>query len=189
MKAILELIPYYTYDRTYFPPELTIVVGVNCRYWCKYNGKLEERFAVMEEIDGDVTLSEIINASIKIWCDKPALVVRTKKGYHVYSKLFTYNYFETILLSRRFQREFPLAFQDINRSYYAWWNYFNNLEKKNFIRYLLRVSPTKYDEPDFKVIYYDAPKDLCHRAFIDKIKKLYEIGEMYEQHGYRDDIR
>jgi len=134
----------------------------------------EVRYAVFEESDcpaGPETFIELAKqASIEAFGeDRVSLIVRTRKGYHIYLDMWAPSYFEALLLSARFRNCLPCACREYKHVALAT-EYFM---KTKWERFVLRVSPTKYVEDRFEIIYFREPEDACHRDFIRSVMSLY----------------
>lgn len=168
---VVRLIPYEVEEELPFTSLVlkSVVFGVINKFTC--HG--EVLYACFEEMDCDVPediATEIIEDASAEAGLTPALVVRTKKGYHIYFKEYYHTFFDSLLATSKFRDALPCACRDIRHLLYAIRTYFN---MKGWERYVLRVTPTKYVRDYFKVVYWRPPSDPCMRRFLVFVKRAY----------------
>jgi hypothetical protein len=181
MKVILSLLPYEAVSpakHTRFALRST-VLGLHCEYRCVERGRIAKRYTVFEESDCPAdpeTFVEIARqASLEAFGrDLVAMVVQTRKGFHIYLDLWANSFGDSLLLSSRYKHFLPCTCRDdshIANSVAIWIN-------MKWERYILRVSPTKHVYDWFKVIYRRKSGDECHESFLAEVERLYRAGEI-----------
>jgi hypothetical protein len=181
MRVLLSLLPYEAVSparHTRFALRST-VLGLHCEYRCIGRGRATKRYAVFEESDCAAepgTFVEIARrASVEAFgSDLVAMVVQSRKGFHVYLNLWAGSFGDALLLSSRYKHHLPCACRDdshIANSIAIWMN-------MKWERYILRVSPTKHPWDWFRVVYRRKSSDECHESFLAEVERLYRAGEV-----------
>ena len=172
----LDFVPYHTFyeARRIGASVACLVLGVSNMYRCLCGGRREVRFAVFEEADcaadPRIFVEVARRASVEAFGeDLVAMVVRTGKGFHVYLDRWRGGYFEALLDAARFRNALPAACRDERHVWLA----IEMLQRFRWYRYVLRVSNTKWPWDRFDVVYYRAPSDPCHRAYLEEVRRLY----------------